>query len=277
MGRFIISIVRPGTYPHSECFREVAETLQWGLEAIGEEAAIRENYFARDSWNIVLGAHLLPVHYQLPSKVILYNLEQHESAAFKHCIEFKPARDTVWWDYSKRNVNRLPQNWPLARMVPLGYMPQLSRIQPREQDIDVLFYGSFNDRRRDVLERLKDAGVKTEPAFCVYGKERDELIARAKIVLNVHFYKSNIFEVVRCSYLMANRKAIVSEVSEEIDADLKSGVHECHYDNIVYYCKFLLANHNDRMALAERGFEAFSRRDEREILKAALEGATAAA
>ena len=269
LSRFVISIVRPGTYPHSDCFKEVAETLQYGLEAIGEEATIRENYFARDSWNIILGAHLLPTGYGLPPKAILYNLEQHESGAFRHCLTFKPAHDTVWWDYSHRNVNRLPQNWPRARVVPIGYMPQLSRIQPREQDIDVLFYGSFNDRRREMIERLKGAGVKVEPAFCTYGLERDELIARAKIVLNVHFYKSNIFEVVRCSYLMANKKAIVSEHSEEIDADLKSGIHECHYDNIPYYCKFLLANNNDRKALAERGYEAMCRRDEREILKAA--------
>ena len=46
-----------------------------------------------------------------------------------------------------------------------------------------------------------------------------ELIARAKVVLNLHHYASHIFEVVRAFYLMTNGKAIVGEVSPTTSGD----------------------------------------------------------
>ena len=36
-------------------------------------------------------------------------------------------------------------------------------------------------------------------------------IARSKIVLNLHQYDAQVFEIVRVSYLLANRRAVVSE------------------------------------------------------------------
>ena len=38
---------------------------------------------------------------------------------------------------------------------------------------------------------------------------RDDLIARAKVVLNINKHQAKIFEIVRVSYLMANAKAVV--------------------------------------------------------------------
>ena len=58
----------------------------------------------------------------------------------------------------------------------------------------------------------------------VRGAERDALIARARLVLNLHFYPTAIFELVRVSYLLANGKAVVAECGPEteIDADIRA-------------------------------------------------------
>ncbi len=67
-----------------------------------------------------------------------------------------------------------------------------------------------------------------------HGRARDELISRAKVVLNVHFYPTAIFEIVRVSYLLANRKAVVGECgpSTEIDTDIREAIAPANYDRL---------------------------------------------
>jgi hypothetical protein len=55
--------------------------------------------------------------------------------------------------------------------------------------------------------------VRVKTLFGVYGKERDEYIGRSKILLNIHYYTTMIFEAVRVSYLLNNRCCVVSEES----------------------------------------------------------------
>jgi hypothetical protein len=75
-------------------------------------------------------------------------------------------------------------------------------------------------------------------AFRVYGAERDALIARAKVVLNLHAHDNWGFETVRLSYLLANRKAVVCEAAspDDVDADLRDGLLSVPYDRLVEAC-----------------------------------------
>ena len=56
-----------------------------------------------------------------------------------------------------------------------------------------------------------DAGTPT------FGKERDALIARSRVVLNLHQYDTHIFEQVRVNYLLINGKVVVSEVADDTE------------------------------------------------------------
>ena len=76
--------------------------------------------------------------------------------------------------------------------MPIGYAPELTRICPLEENIDVLFYGAVNERRGRALQRMKDRGLRTVVAFGAYGAERDALIARSRIVVNIHYYESRV-------------------------------------------------------------------------------------
>ena len=282
MKRFNITLVRPEGFLHAEAFHEVAETLQFGLRSIGHAANIRENVLDATATNILLGAHLLsaPEASMVLPGSILYNLEQLGGPALpKHFYELG-IRHQVW-DYSLRNL----KTWSVLRCafpplhVPLGYAPELRRIKAAQvQDIDVLFYGSLNDRRSRILESLKDSGAKVHTAFGVYGKERDKLIARSKVILNIHFYDAKIFESVRVSYLLANSKAVVSECCEntEIDADLADSVMTLPYDSLVEGCHLLLQDEEKCRELETRGFQCFSQRKESEILNKALQENTSA-
>ena len=284
MSNFQIALIRPQGFIHSEAFREVAETLQFGLRSIGHTAQVGENVVDAKAINILLGAHLLPAcdSQIVPAGSILYNLEQLGGANLSAAYYELAARHQVW-DYSLRNLEKWKTMNSLRPPVhvPLGYVPELSRIKPApDQDIDVLFYGSFNPRRNAILNKLKDCGVNVHAAFGVYGNERDELIARSKIVLNVHFYDTKVFEIVRLSYLLANSKAVVTEcsVETEIEQAAAGAFVAVPYDSLVESCQALLHNEDERPKLENRGYQWFSQQRESEILKRALDqfdGATA--
>ena len=48
----------------------------------------------------------------------------------------------------------------------------------------------------DVLyHKLIEKNIKVKCLFGVYGKDRDDWIAKSKLVLNMHMYDSKIFEI----------------------------------------------------------------------------------
>ncbi len=274
MERFHIVLVRPPEYGHSECFREVAEGLAWALTQLGHPTAIGENTLDPAATNIVLGVHLLPEAeaLRLPANAIVYNLEQLGGAELPAWYPALASRVRIW-DYSELNLphwSRVPSLAP-ACLVPLGYVPVLERIATAvEQDIDVLFYGSLNERRRQVLLALDAAGIRVHHAFGVYGAERDGLIARSKLILNVHFYESKVFEVVRVSYLLANGKAVVTEPSPDLGR-LAGAVAVFEYDGLVQGCLNFLANEEARRLLELRARMLFRESDQVELLRPALQ------
>lgn len=273
MADYLISIIRPSGYIHSSCFQSIAESLHSALRTLGHRSAIVENVVDRQATNIVLGAHLLskPEMNSLPGGTIIYNLEQlgsgHISSAYYQLAE----RHQIW-DYTPLNLARWNERTCLytPRIVELGYVPELTRIVSHPQpDIDVLFYGSLNEHRRDLLMGLEHAGANVHYAFGVYGKELDALIARAKIVLNAHFYPTNLFEIVRVSDLLANSKAVVSETSPDI-GEYANVVAVYPPDQIVEGCMEILRDEPRRKHLESRGFAYFSQRSQAKILEQVL-------
>ena len=279
-GKAAVTIVQPPGYPHSAAFQEVAETVFYGLQALGYEAAIGTNNFIQDGrtgpLNIVFGAHLLSAEQaaRLPEKTVIYNLEQAGPSSMWGRIKPLLGRFPVW-DYSLRNIEALgAMGYGDAVLhVPIGFRPEMARISPAaRQDIDVLFYGSVNERRKKILEALSLEGLSVESLFDVYGAARDAYIARAKVVLNLHFYESSIFELVRVSYLLANRKAVVAECDEktEISPWLRDALAAVPYGNIAAECRKLVEDDEKRAALEKSAFDIFSKKDEAGYLSAGL-------
>jgi len=274
---FSVLIVTPPNYTHAECFREVAETISHGLQELGHAARMTTEP-RPGTRHIVLGAHLL-LHYALPlpADSILYNLEQ------------LPLRDETWvrryaallggfmvWDYSAENIASLRQmGIGAAALLPLCHYPGLTRVpQNRAKDIDVLFIGSLNERRRSMLARLQQAGMGVVSLFNKYGQERDDVIARAKIMLNIHFYEARIFEAVRVSYYLANGLCVLSESSGDamLDAEWGAGVCFAPYQGLVQKAQALLADEALRADYGERGLALMRQRPITPALAAALAG-----
>ncbi len=278
LGRVVVSLVKPEGYLHSEGLREIAETLLHGFRALGHGTELQENGWDPDALNVVVGWHLLDDAKARTRKGrgVLYNLEQMDALneALRNRLIALSDRFEVW-DYSRRNLDLLQAHGlkGTPRHLPIGTVPELTRIPSAPvQDLDVLFYGSVNPRRAAILEALQAAGLKVHHAFGVYGAERDALIARAKVVLNLHFYEASIFEVVRVSYLLANRKAVVAEChgATEVDPDLREAVRLAPYEGLVQACVDLCRDDRARAELEARGHAAMVARREADYLRAAL-------
>ena len=266
MSGYRVLLAATGRDVHLEGLRDLAEALHCGLMRLGAAAGVVERPEHGSGRLIVLGAHALDPEdlARLPADAILYNLEQLTEDLFARAPHYREAmRRFPVWDYDAANAARyaafgLPA---AAAVVPVGYVPEWTRITPApQQDIDVLFYGSLNERRLGILKELRDAGLRVEPHFGVYGPARDALIGRAKIVLNVHFYDAQIFEAARVGYLLANRACVVAEAGDRtaIDPRLRDALCAVPRAEIVDACVRLVRDAEERRALGERGHAAFS-------------------
>lgn len=274
--KFAVSIVSPLNYLHSEAFREVAETIHYALLELGYDSVLSSKVDFSDRQHIILGANLLPaLAIQPPKNSILYNLEQVdlESPWFQPAM-LELYKNYPLWDCSLKNIEQF-HKFGITRVqhVPIGYVSQLTRIsKPDEEDIDVLFYGSVNQRRQHIIDTLKAHGVKTLAVFGKYGAERDVLISRAKIVLNVHFYQTKIFEMVRISYLLANRCFVISEGGSDSkeETEFSQGLVFAEYHNLVKVCLDYLDRPSERKQIAEKGFQLIVQHPQKGYLMDAL-------
>ncbi|MBF0189734.1 MAG: hypothetical protein HQL99_01125 [Magnetococcales bacterium] len=272
---FRVVLIAPEGYAHAEALREMVETVHYGLLGLGHTSTIAVNQIDPTARNILIGGNLMPKSWveQVPPGTILYNLEQWDSSWIRGVLPDLMARCETW-DYDAHNLERLRQAGLLGRHrhVPIGYVPELTRIPRNPETIDVLFYGSLNDRRLHILQELEKAGLAVQMLFGQYGQKRDDAISRAKILINIHYYDTKIFEIARISYLLANAKAVVTEMDPQtrIDAELRSGLMAVPYAQLVEACVTLIRDEPRRQALARAGFDAFSQRPETEILRRAL-------
>jgi hypothetical protein len=272
--RFAVSILRQPGNIHSECFRELAETVNGGLNELGHDSVLSEETAAAGRRNIVFGSNLIanldrPVVFAPGS--ILYNLEQiYDGSPWLTADLLAAFRAHAVWDYSRANIDALARHGIAAQHVPVGYLPSLTRIPPAPaQDIDVLFVGSIAERRLQILQALERQGARVVAIYGRYGAERDAFIARAKIILNIHFHAAKVFEIVRVSYLLANRCFVVSETGSDAatEASFASGVAFCAYERLVDTCVAYLRDPASRAQVAARGLALMSSLGEADFLR----------
>lgn len=160
--------------------------------------------------DVVLLAHVASVLGQdIPKGSIIYNLEP----LFDGCRSLRVGyldvlRKYRVWDYQAKNVEFLATHGIEAMHVPYRYAAAQERFSHGIKDIDVLFFGSMSPRRAEIISKIP--GIIT--AQGCYGRELDELVPRARIVVNLHYCSEpHPLEVVRLNYLMANGCFVVSE------------------------------------------------------------------
>jgi hypothetical protein len=159
-------------------------------------------------------------------KIIAYQLEQLVGGENWHSVDRTIAHlkgmDAIW-EFDALNCVYLSwQGVTASRLVPVRHTPAL-RFAPslaggREPNIDLLFYGFINPRRFRFLQTIQQklyGRLKWVHAYGIFGPELDELIARSKVIFNLHpFEPYHRQEQVRIFYPLMNEKCVLSEQSQ---------------------------------------------------------------
>ena len=259
-----ICIIKPNNYIHSLAYLEIAELLHYSVLELNQNSKISYNFIDINPKvkNVIFGAHLLndDMINSIPSNTIIFNTEQIESIneIWKRRILLLASKGIIFWDYSNHNLDLLLTKLNVkGRLFEIGFQKNLQRIKMNDnKEVDVLFYGSLNNRREKIINSLLKNNVKVKCLFGVYGKDRDDWIGKSKIVLNLHYYESKIFEIVRIFYLLTNAIPIVSEVDEntKLNNNYLKGIKGSNYEDVEKNILSLLENEKERKLIGLNGF-----------------------
>ncbi len=273
-----IWIVSPPGYAHSQTFDELGLGLSCAFRTLGYSVPIVRNMADLTDDPIVLGCNLIPSlgDIRIPKNAVMFNAEQIQPGSPWMSRDYLDLLSSYQvWDYSRRNIQILESlGVPNVRFCGIGYVPDLTRISPSpEEDIDVLLYGSMNERRLNITRELEKTGLKVQTLFGVYGSQRDGYIARAKITLNIHFYEAKVFEIGRVYYLLANRRFVISEPGsdQELEDPVRDGLVFAPYDSLVDACQAYIGDDRLREEIAGIGFAKMKSLSQVQFLKHALE------
>lgn len=230
----LVCVFHPGDERQDNGLFDVINAVWFGLKKLGHAVSISRNEPVSGARNIFFGAHAdRTLRERIQPDDIVFNLEQHCATSRWFGAEYLDLlRTAETWDYSRKNIESLDSKHGIRpQFCRLGYAPELARLRRDfPKDIDILFYGAMNERRKAVLDTLTASKLHVVCASNAFGKERDGLIARSKVVVNIHYYESAILETARLSYLWTNHKAVVSELPDV--GDLYPGLENaCVYSD----------------------------------------------
>jgi SAM-dependent methyltransferase len=212
-----LSIVQPQGYVHALCFLDQARYLRYHLTRLGVDCRLSKNRLYRDRVNIVFGAHCgFDAQLAQQFACAIFNLEQvgsNGAALTPEYMKLIAMLPTLDYDPHNQRIYAPSSASPLVTFLDAPYLRAAQPAAPlAERPLDLLFFGSGNERRRELIALIEATGrqvtVFDQP---LYGPERDELIVQAKAVLNLHFYESARLEQPRISHCLSLGTPVISE------------------------------------------------------------------
>jgi len=232
---------------------------------------------------LVLGANVINV---LPERYVVVQMEQTSAPRWiTESYKQKLVNAVSVWEFSPKNIEywrsqgiQTPMHHVPIR-VPLCFSLDKHNFELSKRDINVLFYGCKNPRRErfyhHLVHLLKPRGfnVLFEMEYNLFGDKREELISRAQIVLNLHYYEPAVLETHRIEYLLAHGTCVMSEPSCDpaLDAVYKDSVIFATYEKMADTILRLL-QHPDRIAEREQASwnSVWNRQSDLSYIRAAI-------
>ena len=285
--KFAISIIKTKKHVHYKAFEDVQNLLYFALKKLGFDTITTDNYYLKDRRYIILSAHWLG-HYNefkvekliFKNDTIIFNLEQAGYNFFFDNNYINLLKNYEVWDFDYENAKRInaKYNLNIYKILEIGFVNELQTIMHNnpydKKDIDVLFVGGLNERRRKILNQLKILGLKVVSLFGSYGTQRDLIIARSKLLLNMHSadFSTATLEKVRIGYYLNNKCAVLSEETSNPSENMlwSQGIAICKYEELAFKALELLNNPGQIAKLQVEGLNFFKKRKMEDYLKKVL-------
>lgn len=191
---------------------------------------------------------------QLPNEKFNSDWQQKKLNRISNFID---CYDIVWDTYYEFHKHLYNLSKIKVIKYNLGYHKFFDKNQNLKKENDVSFFGTINDHRMSIFESIKSNSFSLKIYQKVYDNERDLLINKSKINLNLHFLGSPLLETLRVLlYLISNKAFVITEPFIG-DRDIKDKEHlvVSSINNMKDTIKYYLKNENERNAIANNGYE----------------------
>ncbi len=218
-----LCIIQPDSNVQFLGFLDQARFFRYQFRRLGAEVTIGKNRLRHDAINVVFGAHAgFDADLKRRYRCVFVNLEQlGENGATVSPDYLRLLSTSAVIDYDERNIAAYGAGAPVS-IVSFAHAPYLcsEAAMPIEQrPVDVLFFGSLNERRLALLREIEAAGCKVSVLpFGIFGPERDEVVRQAKAVFNCHYYESARFEQARVFQCLSLGTPVISERTPTTEA-----------------------------------------------------------
>jgi hypothetical protein len=265
-----------------DVFIEFAESIKYSLTEMGFDRVVIIDSakwtppYRHYSLNIVIRAFRPFDYTTLNGHRILFQTEEcwndRESGSYRFKLSHGYDRILEMYD---ENVKLLGTE----RVVycPVGYSPAWERDLPEvEEDIDIYFHGSLTPRRLNFITELRKEGYNIVGVSDHYGKQRDEMIARSKITMNIKAHDMWSYGPMHCLPAQANKQFLMAEKANGGHGPFVPNKHFIEYNGLED-CKkkvkeWLDKGKDKRTEFAVSAYDDMVKTcDFTEILKSALE------
>ena len=176
---------------------------------------------------------------QVLARTVAFGVEHPGTSTFRASVRAS-ARLGARFEISQRSLDALAERGLDGGLFTLGHVPRWDHWggRPVERDVDVAYLGTADPRRLGILAHSARslAGLRTEllapphepmtgprPDFLV-GEDKWRLLARTKVLVNLHREDKSALERVRVLEAMHNGCVVVTEPSRDL-GPLRPGVH----------------------------------------------------
>ena len=214
-----LCLINPPGYLHGDALLDPAQYFYWQFTRLGQKVTLARNLLRHDAVNFVFGAHLgFDARLLHTHSCIIVNLEQTGQGGARLDPDYlRLLRAAVVVDYNPHNPPAYtdhPEDVPLVSFGHAGWMKPgpYDALPLEKRPLDLLFIGSVNKRRQELLERIQATGRTVHlQARPIYGAARNSLVLQARGLLNLHFYDTARFEQVRAFMSLSLGTPVLSE------------------------------------------------------------------
>ena len=277
-------VIEPRGSQYTHFLYDPIRLIQLGLDSLGHDCTLSKNHFDTSRLNLVIGGHQITdpaavnsivgsgVPYVMLQSEVIRGGQVNSSGEehWRRCYLplLRGARRV--WDWSPETVGELEKLGIRGDYCELGYHPGMQEIHHKQvKNIDVLWYGSVTPYRQAILEQVAARGVPMHLMFDDVSFYRNDLIARAKIILTLQQYAGNHVPYGRILYAVTNRCLVAGE-SPDVPHWSEALYEGAPADRVADLLVDLLAR-TDRDALVEAHLDALKRRPMTGILEPLLD------
>jgi hypothetical protein len=244
-----------------------------GLEAMTHRGLVSEVADARTVSVVVPHEYFTlapPEPESLRARTVAFGVEHPGTEEFETSVRYAEGL-AARFEISADSIEELARRGIDAVQFPLGLVPAWdSRQEGRDRDVDVAYLGTADPRRIGILARAARhlAGLNTELVFAPHeqmtaarpdflaGRDKWDLLARSKVLVNLHRGSKTALEWVRVLEAITNGCAVVTEPSDDL-GPLRADQHllVAAPDDVGRAASALARDEPRRAALAEAAHE----------------------